>query len=186
MLFRSPAGLEFDLLAPPIKIDDVIAYISLCAWRILGSVMAQFLELGQAPKGSYGKSQSDKEFFMLGLQGMLSHTIADTINRREIPRLLAMNAGSFRIDEPPQLVPSDLQVPDIVDLATPLKELAQGMILTPGPALETHIRRIGGLPEEDEGEAEPLGKKVAMEGGDDNHDEGDEHCILADVYRNRP
>ncbi|HUT62155.1 MAG TPA: hypothetical protein VNA25_30315 [Phycisphaerae bacterium] len=159
-----PWGIGFDLKTPPIKLEDVIAYIQLCSWRILGSVLAQFLELGQAPKGSFAKSQSDKDFFLMSLEAMLGHTIAETINRYEVPRLFGLNAGSFRLTEFPYFVASDIQAPDLSDIAEPLGKLAQAMLITPGPAMETWLRQVGKLPEEEE---EGMEKRVVPD--EDKH-----------------
>jgi len=179
-----PYGIEFEVEAPPIKVDDLIAYIRLCSWRILGSVLAQFLELGQAPQGSYAKSQSDKEFFLLAEEALLGHTIAETINRQEVPRLFGMNAGSFNLEKLPRLVPSDLQVPTLADLAGPLKDLTAAMVLTPGPALEEHVRNAGKLPKEEEAEEEsrePMPNRPEGEEPGEDAEKGDEHWTVNDL-----
>ena len=187
----APAGIDFDLLAPAVKVEDVLSYIGLCSWRILGSVLAQFLELGQAPKGSYGKSQSDKEFFMMAEEALLGHAIAEVIHRQATEPLFAMNAGSFRrLDKIPRLVPSDLQVPQFDELAEPLKALVDAMELSPDTDLEDHIRTLGKLPPRMEEENEPPpripeGRPAAEgeegEGSRDDAEKGDLHWTHADL-----
>jgi hypothetical protein len=178
----APNGIEFSLVTPSMSIEDVESYIRLQSWRILGSVLAQFLELGQAPRGSYAKSESDREFFMMAEEAILQHVVADTINRQEVPRLFGLNAGSFRgLEELPYFVPSDLVVPSIADLATPLRELAQGMIITPGPALEEHVRDAGKLPKEEE--AEEVGKKQEEEDDEEHDHKGGEHWTRSEIMR---
>ncbi len=153
----TPFGIDFELKAVPVRVEEIVSFIQLCSWRILASLLAQFMELGQAPKGSFAKSQSDKEFFLLACQAILTNCIAETLNRYEIPRLLALNAGSFpRLETLPWFVPSDIQVPNLGELAEPLAKLIEVMAITPGPNLEKHLKGIGKLPEEEEAQAPAL------------------------------
>ena len=182
-----PSGFKFELLTPELKITDIENYIRLCSWRILGSILAQFLELGQAPRGSYGKSESDKEFFLLAEEAILQHVIAETINQQEVPRLFGMNAGSFSLEKLPELVPSDLQVPTLADLAEPLSKLVAASVLRAGPALEGHVREIGDLPEEEEEAGEPTEAMPAappQESGEEEPEElqtaDKQHYVAAD------
>ncbi|HUW10212.1 MAG TPA: hypothetical protein VM537_10810, partial [Anaerolineae bacterium] len=57
---------------------------------------------------------------------------------------------SFRLTKLPRLVPSDMQVPTLAELAEPLSKLVQFGVLQPGPKLQEYVRGVGDLPEEDE------------------------------------
>ena len=185
-----PFGIDFEITKPPINIADIESYIRLCSWRILGSVLAQFLELGQAPQGSYSKSQSDKEFFLLAEEAFLQRMVAETLNRQEIPRLFGMNAGSFRLTKLPRLVPSDMQVPTLAELAEPLSKLVQFGVVQPGPKLQEYVRGVGDLPEEEEEameEAPTMPAGPAREEGEEPAEEASpaeetaKHYVAADL-----
>jgi len=166
----TPWGIDFKLEAVPVKLEDLDKVIRRKSWEILGSVLAQFLELGQAAHGSYAKTVSDQDFFMLAEEAMLRHSIADVINRFEVPRLFGMNAGSFRLTKLPQLVPGDVQTPNLEGIADPLAKLVQAGALTPEPALEAWLRQLGKLPEQKEAEV------AKVEAGED-----DQHWTYEDL-----
>jgi hypothetical protein len=119
-------------------------------WQILGSLLCQFLELGQAAHGSFAKSESDQDFLLIALEGILLH-IADIINRFEVPRLFRLNAGAFRLDKNPTLVPADISVPNLESIADPLAKLITAGAVQSGPALEEWLRQLGKIPPEEEG-----------------------------------
>jgi hypothetical protein len=152
MTVISPAGIKFRLEGSPgtpqVDVDKVIRRHD---WQILGSMLAQFLELGQSAHGSFGKSESDQDLFMLALEGILVHVVAETINRFEVPRLFRLNAGTFGgLTKLPYFVPGDLVDSTLGDLAEPLGKLIAAGAITPDPTLEAWLRQKGNLPEMDE------------------------------------
>jgi len=148
----TPPGIKFNLHTPAVRVNDLIRYMQFCAWRIMGCLLAQFLELGQTPYGSYAKTESEKDFFLQSCQAMLQ-AIADVLNRYELPRLFKLNAGSFtQLEELPQLVPTDTRAPDLTTVAEPLARLVRAGVMEPYPALQAYLRQIGHLPEPDEEE----------------------------------
>ena len=161
----TPAGISFTLVGSPgvpqVDSDKLIRRLD---WQILGSMLAQFLELGQSAHGSFGKSESDQDFFLTAMEGILVYVIAETINRFEVPRLFRLNAGSFAgLTEYPRFVPGELQMANIGDLAEPLSKLITAGAITPDAALEAWLRQRGKLPEAElqaEGEEGAVGKAV--------------------------
>ena len=181
----TPKGIKFHLERSPggtsVDVDKVVRRYD---WQILGSVLAQFLELGQAAHGSFSKSASDQDFFLIALQGILRDVIAETFNRFEVPRLFRLNRGSFpRLDSYPRLVPGDLIVVAFDQLAEPLAKVASAGLLTPGPALETWLRgKAGAPPEEAEAEGGMVGKaRRWFRGLGQRHDDEDVHYTAADA-----
>jgi hypothetical protein len=185
----TPAGIVFTLVgspgSPQVDSDKTIRRLD---WQILGSMLAQFLELGQSAHGSFGKSESDQDFFLMALEGILTYNIAETINRFEVPRLFAMNAGTFgSLTELPRLVPGELQSANIGDMAEPLAKLIAAGAITPDASLEAWLRQRGKLPEADsqaDGEGlvgKALGtarKLLRRPAGGDDHDQYTVHDIL--------
>jgi hypothetical protein len=151
-----PAGITFRLEgspgAPQVDADKTIRRLD---WQILGSMLAQFLELGQSAHGSFGKSESDQDLFLGAMEGILNHVIAETINRFEVPRLFLLNAGSFQLDTLPYFVPGELSIANIGELAEPLAKYVTAGLITPDPSLEAWLRQRGKLPERDENFAPP-------------------------------
>lgn len=176
----TPWGISFKLEGPPAGSGyDTTKVLQRLSWEILGTILAQFLELGMSPHGSYGKSESDQDLFLQACQSFLSHGIAETINQHEIPRLFRKNAGSFPgLEEPPYLVPSDIQTPDLMSIAEPLSQLVAAGAITVGPTLEAWLRQLAKIPEEEEGE-ESVGKRLLISGKGEESD----HYTLADIGR---
>lgn len=185
----APAGITFSLQGAPgtpqVDADTVIRRLD---WQILGSMLAQFLELGQSKNGSFGKSESDQDLFLQALEGILVHVIAETINRFEVPRLFRLNQGTFSgLKKLPYFVPGDLVDSTIGDLAEPLAKLTTAGLITADPTLEAWLRQKGKLPEQDmeyaaEQEAlapppiipgqEPAEEKPAQDDGQPDDQEG--------------
>lgn len=145
-----PPGIVFRLErspgAPQIDPDKTIRRLD---WQILGALLAQFLELGQAAHGSFAKSESDQDLFISAMEGILNHTIAETINRFEVPRLFRLNEGSFRLKKLPRFVPGELQLDTLGDMADPLGKLVSSGLLTPDETLEAWLRQRGKMPKAD-------------------------------------
>jgi len=146
-----PYGAELSLLSSGgAKQFDVDKSIRRLTWEILGTMLAQFLELGQTETGSYSKSKSDQDFFLSSIETILVGMIADTINRYEVPRLFGLNGDRFKLEALPQLVPGDIRTPDLTEIAEPLGKLVTAGLITPDPLLEAWLRQQGRLPEQEE------------------------------------
>lgn len=143
--------LEFELMGSPgsrqINISQVVdRYNKAMAMTCL----ADFLLLGQQAVGSFALS-SDKTAMFATALGAILKSIADVFNRYAIPRLLLANG--FKTEKIPELVPGDLESPDLIALGAYITALAgAGMPLFPDGKLEDHLRTLGNLPKKPEQE----------------------------------
>lgn len=112
--------------------------------RIAMTSMADFILLGHENVGSFALSSSKTNLFAVALGAWLE-AVAGVFNRHAVPRLFQLN--DFDLEELPQLVPGDIEVPDLKELAEYIQSLSgAGMPLFPDEALENHLRQVAGLP----------------------------------------
>ncbi len=112
--------------------------------RMLSSVLADFILLGQQSVGSFALSDSKTDLFAKACGAFLS-MIQDQFNRVLITRLWTLNA--FDLKTQPKLNPGDLQSVDLDKLSNFILRMAQaGAQFFPDPALEAELRTIAGLP----------------------------------------
>jgi len=110
------------------------------------TVVADFLFLGQQAVGSWALSSSKTDVFGLALNS-INKSIASVVNRYAIPGLWRMNP-TFKKENMPQLVPSDIETPDLNELGNLIKNLSgSGMPLFPDDNLENWIRQLQKWPE---------------------------------------
>ncbi len=163
--------ITLDLMAAPgakqIKTGEIVnrynQMIAVCA-------LADFVLLGQQKVGSFALASSKTEIFATAL-GAWCKSIADTLNRVEVPRLFALNGYSGIL---PRIVAGDIEERDLGQLGEYLGKLAgAGMMLFPDDELERYCRRAAGLPEpaddkpDDDGPrpGDDIGKRLeALEG----------------------
>lgn len=108
------------------------------------SVMADFVMLGHEKVGSLALASSKTSMFALAV-GAILESIANEINDREIPRLLRYNG--MPADEPPRLVPGDIEKVDPKEMAAFLTAISgAGVLSTPDDDLENYLREMMGLP----------------------------------------
>jgi hypothetical protein len=83
----------------------------------------------------------------------ISQMIADTLNRYAIPRLFAING--WKPSELPKITPSDVDAPDLNQLATFMSAMSgTGITWFPDGDLENFIRDVARLPKLDDDELE--------------------------------
>jgi len=112
---------------------------------ILGTVLADFIKLGQTETGSYAMHVSKTGIFKQGLNS-LALAIAEVFNRHAIPQLLKLNG--IQIDPMPRLVPQNVENPNLAELVQFMSGLsALGVEWFPDLDLEEFIRNAAGLPE---------------------------------------
>lgn len=117
--------------------------------RIVTTVLADFLLLGQQAIGSFALS-SDKTALFAQACGAYLKQIADVLNRYLLPRLWELN--NFPQETMPRLVPGDIETPDLTELAGFVTALSSaGMPLFPDDDVEAYLRQAGGLPEKKPG-----------------------------------
>ena len=140
----NPSGFKFSLLSSggrrPIDVNEIVKrYES----RIALSVLGEFVLLGMDSVGSFALSSNKTHLFAQALGSYLQQ-IADVFNRFAIPRLLKLNGISP--DLFPVLTFSDIETPDLGELAASIGALSSAGILTPDDELERWIREFGNMP----------------------------------------
>jgi len=129
---------------------DTDAIINRYDRRIVGTVLADFLMLGQAGQtGSFALAESKTELFAVAI-GAFLEAIVEQFNRFAIPRLLELNA--FVADETPTLAHGDIESVSIEKLGAYVAQLTNAGIDLTGPATQRHLRQQAGLPDEDPSE----------------------------------
>ena len=122
--------------------------------RILMTVLADFIMVGHQASGSYSLHTDKTGIFRTSLNS-IAENIADTLNRHAIPRLFLANG--WKPANLPKIVPSDVDSPDISQLASFMQSMAgTGVTWFPDPTLENFIRDAARLPKLDEDEQERL------------------------------
>ncbi len=116
--------------------------------RIALSTLAQFIMLGMEAVGSYALGRLQADIFMLAVSAWATN-IAETINRFAIPRLLKYNVFPG-ITGMPKIVPSDLGIPNLEELARYVNTLVGAGLLQPDNELERHLRQAANLPAKEE------------------------------------
>ena len=113
--------------------------------RIAQTCLADFILLGHEKVGSFALASSKTDIFAMAIGAWLD-SIAGVFNRYAVPRLFEING--IRPSGYPRLVPSDIETPELSEVADYIAALASaGAALFPDMELENHLRRIGGLPE---------------------------------------
>jgi hypothetical protein len=89
---------------------------------------------------------TDKSGIFKASLNSITKVIADTLNRKAIPKLFELNG--WKVRELPKIVPSQIDPPDLTQLAQFISSTAgAGMQWFPDPELEKFIRDIAQLPE---------------------------------------
>lgn len=137
---------EFELLsAGGSRTFDTNSIIQRYEQRILMSVLADFILVGHQATGSYSLHTDKTGIFRAALNAIIK-AIADTLNRHMVPKLFAANA--WKLDELPRFEPTNVDPPDISQLAQFISSTAgAGMQWFPDPELEKFVREIARLPE---------------------------------------
>lgn len=121
---------------------------------ILQTVLADFIKVGHQSTGSYSLHTDKTGIFRTALNSV-AQSIADVLNRTAIPRLFLVNG--WKPDALPKIVPSDVDSPDIAQLAQFMSAMANtGVTWFPDPTLENFVRDAARLPKLDEDEQEKL------------------------------
>lgn len=112
--------------------------------QILQSVLAQFLELGQASaQGSQALSKDHSDLFLKSLE-TLAKTICSEINKNLIEELVDMNFDGVTVY--PKLDFSGIVKTDVTALATAYGTLVTAQAITPNFEDEQYLRTMLGLP----------------------------------------
>lgn len=122
---------------------DTSDIISRYDQSIARTVLADFMFLGSQSVGSYALS-SDKTALFATAVGAWVDMIASVFNRHAIPRLFKLNG--LPLDSLPQLVPGDLEKPDIERLGTYVKTLTEAGVNIGGVEVANVLLDAAGLP----------------------------------------
>jgi len=121
---------------------DTNAIISRYDKRIAGTLLADFIMLGQDGVGSLALSSDKTELFATALGAWLK-SIAEVMNRFAIPRLLRLNA--IPLERAPRFVPGDIEKPDIEKFAQALSQSVLAGVLGPDEGSDK-LRQLLDLP----------------------------------------
>lgn len=134
------------------RLAGVLAIKRAFAQDILGSVLADFMGLGRDATGSRALADPKIELWQKSLE-WVADTIAETLTRHAVPRLMALNGVPRALS--PTLAHSPVKQTDVAGLATALKDIAGAGVPIVGaddPMLVAHLRDLLELPAlEDDG-----------------------------------
>lgn len=135
--------------------------------RILASVLADFIMLGQGKTGSWALSSDKTEMFSIAIGAFLD-IIVDGLNNTVLPYLWRVNG--FDPETMPHFERGNIEKEDLARLAAYISALSSaGMPLFPDDMLEEKLREIAGLPSKPEDmQAGPTDGKLFPD--DDNVD----------------
>lgn len=121
--------------------------------EILMTVLADFIQLGHAARGTQNLALSKVDMFLGAIEGWMN-SVAAVINRYGVPRLWALN--HLNPDLMPELVPDLATRIDLDSLGNYILHLAQsGMTMFPDEDLESYLRDAAGLPDIADADALP-------------------------------
>lgn len=154
-----PEGWEFGFMDMNVNTTtDVMPSVEHHDAKIVQSVLAQFLNLGQQQSGSWALSRDHSSLFYLSLKAVAEY-VAEVINRHLIKQIVDLN---FLVDEYPRLEFKGLGAIDFNTYSLAIQRLQQASMLNGDVATEQHLRESMGLPLLDEKEVE-LRRKAEME-----------------------
>lgn len=117
--------------------------------QITKSVLAQFLSLGSGASGSYALSQDHSALFLQSIEA-LAGGLADAINKYAVKQLVDLNFDN--ITEYPKLDFAGISRTDVDKLSTSYQRLVQVGGIKPIEADEIYLRKVMGLPDNDQDE----------------------------------
>lgn len=133
---------------------DTNAIITRYESRILMPVLADFILVGHEGVGSYNLHTDKTGLFKVACNSIVK-LLAAELNMSAIPSLLRANGIKPR--ELPKLVPSDVDSPDLAQLAAFMTAMGNlGVQWFPDPKMEGFIRQAADLPELDKDQEELL------------------------------
>lgn len=111
--------------------------------RMLMSMMAQMLLLGQDSVGSFALSQDQTDLFVMAVDG-IADQIASVLNRFAIPRLLELNG--MDLENHPVIAHTPVARGDLSQFAAALAQVANSGLILPDVELERSLRERLDLP----------------------------------------
>jgi LAGLIDADG-like domain len=111
---------------------------------ILNTVLAGFVQLGQTPTGSRSMHMSATEIFSLAISAYMDE-VASVMNRIAVTRLFQLN--KFPLDMCPRIVPGEIGVRDIEELAQSIQQLSMAGFSFIDTPTQDYVRKVARLPE---------------------------------------
>jgi len=160
----NPSGFKLSLLSSggrrPLDVNEIVKrYESRTALSVLG----EFVLLGMDGIGSFALSSNKTALFAQAL-GTYLQTITTAFNEQAIAPLMRLN-GWTDPEFYPELFFSDIETPDVKDLAASLTNLAGAGLITPDDALEKWVREYANLPAADVASSSPEEEEVHEDDG---------------------
>jgi hypothetical protein len=115
--------------------------------RILQSLMADIIQVGQGQRGSQALAQTKSDLFLMAVTAFID-AIAEVFTVHAFPRLMALNGWNDALR--PTLVPTKLKQVDFEQFTAGIKNLTQAGFML-GPEDEAYVRSELGFPEAQEG-----------------------------------
>jgi hypothetical protein len=119
---------------------------------ILNTMLAGFIQFGQTPTGSRSLHVSATEIFSLAITTFMDG-VAAVMNRYAIPRLMALN--QMDLEKAPRLIPGEIGVRDLEELADFVQKLSQAGLTFWDPPTVDYLRKMARLPKAPPEEAMP-------------------------------
>lgn len=141
------------------KQTDAGATIQRYNQDMLNTVLAGFVQLGQTPTGSKSLHMSATAIFSLAITAFMD-SISAIINRIAIPRLMQLNKMDLKAR--PRLVPGEIGVRDLEELAQYVQQLSQSGITFFDQPTQEYLRKVARLPEPPEDEEGTPGATFGM------------------------
>ena len=124
---------------------DMIPWVNHHDAKILSTVLAQFLNIGQADQsGSYGLSKDQSALFIESIQWVAKY-VAEVINEELIPKLIDLNFSDT--ESYPALSFERIGDDNLMLYSTLLPALVTSDLLTPTPEDEEHVRKMINFPD---------------------------------------
>ena len=140
-------GYKFELLSTGSRRTiDIGPTIERYDKRILMTVLADFIMLGQSGVGSFALSSDKTELFSMAI-GAILEGICEVFNSKAIPLLMKLNSFSG-LNGMPKLAHSDIETPNLSELGQFIQSISNaGAGLFPNEELTNYLLKISGLPE---------------------------------------
>lgn len=113
--------------------------------EMFNTILAGFIEFGQGERGSRSLHMSATQIFAQAVSAFMD-SIAAVINRIAIPRLMALNSMDLALA--PKIVPGEIGVRDLDELASYIQKLSQSGMTFFDKDTVSYCRKAAGMPDE--------------------------------------
>lgn len=140
-----PHGWEFKLLSSGSSRQfDTNAIINRYDNRIAITMLSDLILIGGEKTGSFAMAETKQSILATALEAQIQN-IADIFNNYAVPKLMQYN--SFNVTEYPIIVPGEIEVPSLKEIALLLRSM--GVNIAGDMELMNYLRKISSLPQMD-------------------------------------